>query len=104
MRLAGAIFDLDGTLADTLPVCFAAFRSALARLGVRHHGDEEIRALFGPSEECIIRQIVPDRWQDAVVGFLAEYDRHLPLLCAGVFPAVSSPSTSCASAGSPWRS
>jgi beta-phosphoglucomutase-like phosphatase (HAD superfamily) len=28
-RLAGAIFDLDSTLADTLPACYAAFRAAL---------------------------------------------------------------------------
>jgi phosphoglycolate phosphatase-like HAD superfamily hydrolase len=33
MRLAGEIFDLDGTLADTLPVCYEAFRAACARLG-----------------------------------------------------------------------
>ena len=34
MRLAGAIFDLDGTLADTLPACYAAFRAACEGLGV----------------------------------------------------------------------
>ena len=88
-RLAGAIFDLDGTLADTLPVCFAAFRAALAPLGAPRYGDDEIRAFFGPSEEGILQRIIPGRWQDALAGFLAEYDRHLPLLCDGVFPAVT---------------
>ena len=29
--LRGVIFDLDGTLADTLPVCYAAFRATFRR-------------------------------------------------------------------------
>jgi beta-phosphoglucomutase-like phosphatase (HAD superfamily) len=55
-RLAGAIFDLDGTLVDTLPVCFAAFRRAFERLGGPPHSDDAIRALFGPSEEGMMHE------------------------------------------------
>jgi phosphoglycolate phosphatase-like HAD superfamily hydrolase len=89
MRLAGAIFDLDGTLADTLQVCFTAFRAAFERLGAPRYSDERIRARFGPSEEGIMQRIIPDRWQDALAGYLAEYEKYLPI-CGGVFPAVTS--------------
>jgi beta-phosphoglucomutase-like phosphatase (HAD superfamily) len=41
MRLAGAIFDLDGTLANTLPACFVAFRAACTRLGGPTYTDEQ---------------------------------------------------------------
>lgn len=89
MKLRGAIFDLDGTLVDTLPVCFAAFRAALARLGERRHADEEIRALFGPSEDGVMQRAVPARWREALALFHEEYERHLPM-CPALFPAVAS--------------
>ena len=87
MRLAGAIFDLDGTLADTLQVCFAAFRAAFEQLGAPVYTDDRIRALFGPSEEGMRQRAIPERWQDAVASYLVEYEKQLPL-CAGLFPAV----------------
>jgi pyrophosphatase PpaX len=89
VRLAGAIFDLDGTLADTLPVCYAAFRGACTRLGGPAYDDEQIRALFGPSEEGMVQRAMPDRWPAALEALLEEYRRHL-VLCSGVFPAVGS--------------
>lgn len=75
MKLAGVIFDLDGTLGDTLPVCFAAFRRALRKFSDCHHTDEEIAALFGPSEEGMIQRLVPDQWQACLETYLAEYEK-----------------------------
>lgn len=73
--LAGAIFDLDGTLGDTLPVCFRAFARVLeGRLG-RSFSDGEIRALFGPSEEGILQRLCPDDPETALEEYLAEYRR-----------------------------
>ncbi len=74
MRLEGVIFDLDGTLGDTLPVCFAAFRHAMQGFSHRRYTDEEIAALFGPSEEGIIRRIVPDQWHTCLKAYLAAYE------------------------------
>ena len=74
MRLDGVIFDLDGTLGDTLPVCFAAFRRALEAFSTRQYTDEEIAALFGPSEEGMIQRMVPDRWQACLKAYLAAYE------------------------------
>jgi pyrophosphatase PpaX len=87
-RIAGAIFDLDGTLADTLPICFTTFRRALERLGEPSYTDAEIRARFGPSEDGMFQQAVPTRWQEAFTVYLEEYERHLPL-CGGVFPGLA---------------
>ena len=60
MRLHGVIFDLDGTLGDTLPACFVAFRRALEGFSAREYTDAEIAALFGPSEEGMIQRLVPE--------------------------------------------
>ena len=74
MKLAGVIFDLDGTLGDTLPVCFAAFRRALRKFSDRRYTDDEIAALFGPSEEGMIQRLVPDQWQACLGTYLAAYE------------------------------
>lgn len=74
MRLEGVIFDLDGTLGDTLPVCFAAFRRALKGFSSRYYTDDQIAALFGPSEEGMIQRLVPDQWQACLQVYLAAYE------------------------------
>lgn len=56
------IFDFDGTLADTLPLCFECFRIVFrAHLGVDFK-NTEIREHFGPSEELIIRSVIQKEW------------------------------------------
>jgi phosphoglycolate phosphatase-like HAD superfamily hydrolase len=88
--VTGAIFDLDGTLADTLPVCFAAFRWAFERLGAPVYSDEQIVALFGPSEEGMMQRALPGQWQAAVTAYHEEYERCQPLLCPAAFPGIES--------------
>jgi len=87
VKLTGAIFDLDGTIADTFAICFATFRNALASVQGPALTDAEIHAHFGPSEDGMFQRVVPARWEDAFTAYLGEYERHLPL-CA-VFPGVA---------------
>lgn len=73
--LSGVIFDLDGTLADTLDLCIEAFQVAIAE----HTGDRltpsEVVALWGPTEEGVLRSAVGLGWEDSVETFLSEYQR-----------------------------
>jgi phosphoglycolate phosphatase-like HAD superfamily hydrolase len=73
ISLRGMIFDLDGTLGHTLPVCFRAFRQAIFEFTGRSLSDQEIRATFGPSEEGIIKNQVPDRWQECLELYVDQY-------------------------------
>lgn len=75
IRIRGMIFDLDGTLGDTLPVCFEAFRKTFQRYLGRRFDDREIRAMFGPSEEGVLRKALPDVWTEALETYLREYER-----------------------------
>jgi pyrophosphatase PpaX len=76
MRLRGMIFDMDGTLCDTLPACVAAFQHVFYRYLGRRYGEEEILAMFGPSEEGMIRRLIPPAQAGpALADFLAEYER-----------------------------
>lgn len=53
------VFDLDGTLTNTLPVIFDAFNHVISPYSNRIHSNEEISSYFGPSEENIIANFVP---------------------------------------------
>ena len=71
--VTGVIFDLDGTIGDTLPVCFAAFRDVFAEyLGVTYD-DAEIRSMFGPTEEGILADRIPHDGDGAMVRYLEAY-------------------------------
>ena len=75
MTLRGLIFDFDGTLADTLPVCTQALREVFEpRLG-REVPDAEVRRHFGPSEEGIIQRFVPGHVNECLEAYLHAYER-----------------------------
>ena len=89
--LSGVIFDLDGTLGDTLPVCFAAFRTVFEEYLGESPADAEIRAMFGPTEEGILRARIPDG-SGVLDRYLEAYaDAHslAPKPFAGVEPLLS---------------
>ena len=89
MRLKGFISDLDGTLLNTLPVCCNGFRRAFAVFLGREYSDPEIQSWFGPSEEGIIKQMVPHAWEECLALYLQEYERGHEA-CAEPFPGLKS--------------
>ncbi|WP_338768965.1 NUDIX hydrolase N-terminal domain-containing protein [Massilia sp. METH4] len=68
------LFDLDGTLANTLPLCIEAFRGAIEPVAGRALSDAEIIATFGPSEEGTIRALAPARYDECLAAYLRHYE------------------------------
>lgn len=81
------IFDLDGTLADTLPLCIQAFRQSVEPLINRSVTDSEIIATFGPSEEGTIKQLAPDHYDRGVAAYLSFYE-NLHEMCPEPFRGI----------------
>jgi pyrophosphatase PpaX len=74
MSYKGFIFDLDGTLLNSMPVCYIGFRKTLLRFLGREFSDDEIKGLFGPTEEGVFKKILPDNWQDCLSYYLEQYN------------------------------
>lgn len=60
-RFETLIFDLDGTLADTLPLIYEAFNDAFEPVTGTLLAPEEIRGLFGPPDNYVIRNVLGPR-------------------------------------------
>lgn len=73
-RIKAIIFDLDGTLGNTIPLCVEAFRIAIEPLIGRTISDEEIIATFGPSEEGTIKALIPDKYDQGISDYLYNYE------------------------------
>ena len=94
-----ALFDLDGTVADTLPLIYEAFDAAfIPALGTGFPASE-IRAMFGPPDHEIIRRRVAATEADAAIKRYNQHyeDRHDDLVSA--FPGFAGLVRTCVGAG-----
>ena len=73
-KIKAVIFDLDGTLANTLPLCIKAFRESVEPLINRPVSDAEIIETFGPSEEGTIMALAPRHYEKGVRDYLHFYE------------------------------
>ncbi len=71
--IKAVLFDVDGTLGDTLALCIAAFRESIGVLSGAVVSDEELKATFGPSEEHTISVFLPDRYAEGVALYHERY-------------------------------
>src|SRR3954469_13206839 len=72
------LLDLDGTIADTLPHVFNAYRHAVAPWVERPPTDAEVEATFGPAErECIAVMVPRADLDEAEARFHAYYEAEL---------------------------
>jgi HAD superfamily hydrolase (TIGR01549 family) len=74
-KIKAVIFDLDGTIGNTLPLCIKAFRESIEPLVNRAITDEEIVATFGPSEEGTIMALAPDSYEKGISSYLHFYEQ-----------------------------
>jgi pyrophosphatase PpaX len=87
MVLKGIMFDLDGTLAETLPVCLTALRRTFFRYFGEEWSDERLLSHFGPTEEGVVKRLLPDKASECLDFYYKEYARAHDL-CPQPFPGI----------------
>ncbi|MDR2037475.1 MAG: HAD family hydrolase [Bacteroidales bacterium] len=68
-------FDLDGTIADTIPICIDAFREAVSPYFGRELSEKEIIQTFGLNEEGMIKKVIDKDWKNALEDFYTQYQK-----------------------------
>ncbi|CAM6053783.1 unnamed protein product [Sphagnum tenellum] len=69
----GIVFDLDGTLVDSLSTTFDAFNDAIVKSGAKAKTPSEIMAYFGTGESQIFAKILGDQYASAAFAHAREY-------------------------------
>ena len=81
------IFDLDGTLGDTIPLCIKAFHKALEPIINRKLTGKEIEDTFGPAEAATIKKFAPGKVTEGLAAFHTSY-KALHAMCPSPIPGI----------------
>ena len=86
--LKAVIFDLDGTLGDTLPLCVEAYRTCVEELGLPRPTAEEVVSFFGLNDSGVLAGLLgmtPDDPALPMARFVEAYERLHPVLAPHPF-------------------
>ncbi|GCE25427.1 phosphoglycolate phosphatase [Dictyobacter alpinus] len=75
MHIKGFLFDLDGTLANTLPLCIKIYQQTFQHFTGRRYSDDEVTAHFGLTEGGICQRVIPEHWQQALAYYHQAYEQ-----------------------------
>ena len=70
--MRGVIFDLDGTLVDSIPGIAAALNEALTRHGFETHSEQTVSTFVGDGIRTTCQRAVPEGTADEIIDRLAQ--------------------------------
>lgn len=82
----GYIFDIDGTLTSTNQLIFDSFNFIARKYLNTTFTDEEIIALFGPTEDVILKELCGDKYEEARKDYYQYYSDHHDI--AGLYDGI----------------
>lgn len=74
MSFKGYIFDIDGTITATNKLIFATFNHVAEKYLNKNLTDSEIIALFGPTEDVILKDWMGKNYEKARIDYYNFYD------------------------------
>jgi HAD superfamily hydrolase (TIGR01549 family) len=80
------IFDIDGTLTSTNELIFKSFNHIAKKYLDRYFTDEEIIALFGPTEDVILEELCGENFKNAKNDYYEFYKSHHHI--ANLYPGI----------------
>ncbi len=86
MSFKGIIFDIDGTLTSTNELIFNSFNHIAQKYLDRTFTDKEIIALFGPTEDVILKEWCGNNFEVAKKDYYEFYKSHHHI--ANLYPGI----------------
>ncbi|MBI9073500.1 MAG: HAD-IA family hydrolase [Melioribacteraceae bacterium] len=86
-KFDGIIFDIDGTLTSTNELIIASFNHVTEKYLERTYTYEEIVALFGPTENVILKDIMGNNYDNACSDYYEFYNQN-HLAMADIYPGM----------------
>lgn len=87
-KYTGIIFDIDGTLTSTNELIFATFNHIAQKYEGRTYSDEEIIAMFGPTEDVILKEkFNGDKFKEVYDEYYKFYREKHPRM-ADLYPGI----------------
>ena len=76
--IKGLIFDLDGTLLDTIDDIAQAMNDALQEMGLNRHSLEEYKVLVGSGIKNLAESVLPPEYHnpEGIEGFIGTFREH----------------------------
>jgi HAD superfamily hydrolase (TIGR01509 family) len=84
----GFIFDVDGTLTSTNELIFSSFNHVTQKYLNKRVSNEEIIAMFGPTEDVILKEWMKHDYHDARKDYFDFYSSQHHLL-ADIYPGMT---------------
>jgi pyrophosphatase PpaX len=85
-KFTGIIFDIDGTLTSTNELIFATFNYIADKYLNKRFTDSQIAAMFGPTEDVILKQWCPDNYEEARKDYYDFYEKNHHM--ADLYPGI----------------
>ncbi len=76
--IRGLIFDLDGTLVDSLPGIAAALNHSLEGLGLPTHSQEDVAGYIGDGIEVLVKRALKSDDEKQIAKVVAGFQKHYP--------------------------
>ncbi len=67
-------FDLDGTVADTIPMCMEAFCERVSPYTGHTLAEKEVIQTFGLNEVGMVKAVIKNGWESALHDFYEKYE------------------------------
>lgn len=81
----GLIFDIDGTLADTLPLCIYSFKTAISRLaGIVPDENDVMDYFYNSTKKKVVEKFIKGGWDKYLEEYLKIYRENF-FMCPGLF-------------------